>query len=198
MDLTPRARRQALGRLPAGAAERRRFLAENQPDADDLFGQMLQAALGLKPPATRRSAARSQPTAESEQQHVAQDIAMLQAVQALQEAGVKLPGANSSSTVFKLRRSITLATRRQAARDLLPEPFRGRAQERKFLIDFAGRGAPAVEAARARPFKTLWLAEPGKPDPQFPRLVSAVSAGPASRRFCRRYRSSFRSATTSR
>ncbi len=163
--LTPLARREGLGTLPGGKAERRRFLDDNVADDDDVFGQMLQAALRSRRDARNALQGQAGSAMEAERQ-----VAFLQAMQALLEAGIMLPVWVNDGSLRAARRTVALTTRRQAARALLPDAFRGRGKERRFLGEYAATGLAAIEAARARPFEGLKFSEVRGPANGFPAL----------------------------
>ncbi|ESX27545.1 cold-shock protein [Mesorhizobium sp. LSHC440B00] len=170
--LTPAARRDGLQGLPASRGALRQFLDANNPDPDDLFGRMLQVALAQSRRPTRSRSAGAG-SIEARLAEAEEQVALLQAVQLVIETGIARPSWVNEATMSQLRRAITLTSREEAGKALLPEAFRGRVRERRLLMGYAIKGMSAIEAARAKPFDSLWLVDTVEPLRSF----SAIALG---------------------
>ncbi len=147
--LNSASRIEGLAKLPADAKERARFLEANPPQASDAFGRMLHRALGVRgPTVTAGFVAKLS---------VDEQVALFQVIEALLGAGIPVPEWVSAETARRIRRSIAVRDREEAARVVVQHKFQGRVRERKLLCDFAERGGQMIEALRGRKIPSVTL-----------------------------------------
>lgn len=88
---------------------------------------------------------------------VDRQAALFQVIEALLGAGIPVPEWVSAETARRIRRSIAVRDREEAARVVVQHKFQGRVRERKLLCDFAERGGQMIEALRGRKIPSVTL-----------------------------------------